>query len=152
MKSGLKKRKPVCFIFCEGNDNKTEVNYFSHFHGLQNAYSIRAISSKHSDLKGMFDYALDTLKRRGFNSNRGDRAYLLVDVDTDRKRNELMKNKLFLQKEYQKIAVCFSNPCFEMWFLCHFLESPAYFPVRRRFWALFESTFPDIRRITMYSP
>src|SRR5574344_75780 len=116
----MKKRtaRKVIYLFFEGQDNKTESLYFSHFKSED--YSLKLIPNGNTDPLGMLDYACAYLKRNTVLEVR-DRVFLLIDVDNKQKEAKLINGNFPAKVKKKKFEVIFSNPSFEIWFLNHFV-------------------------------
>jgi len=55
-----------------------------------------------------------------FNSKDGDEAWCVFDVDDYLKQNPQKFNEAIKKAEKNGIKLCWSNQCFEIWFLLHF--------------------------------
>ena len=115
----LLKRKRVIVFAYEGKNNKTESQYFSHFVSYDSDYIIKAFPSGVTDPKNMISTVKRKRSRYDYHSNE-DLTFLFIDGDCDTKKLELVKR---LQAKLPKdITIVLSNPCFELWFLNHFVS------------------------------
>ena len=111
----LKSKRVIVFGF-EGKNNKTETRYFSHFKPKNNIYILKFISTGFTDPENMFNSIIS--KRKRFDYGSKDLTYIFVDGDCDAEKiNKLQNNSK------KGIKVIVSNPCFELWFLNHFIET-----------------------------
>ena len=116
----LYKRKKVIVFAYEGKNNKTESQYFSHFTPCDADYIIKAFPSGVTDPKNMIATVKRKRSRFDYHSNE-DLTYIFMDGDCDKKKIELIKD---LQAKLPKdIRIILSNPCFELWFLNHFVST-----------------------------
>lgn len=115
-------RKNIILIAFEGK-NKTEFNYFKHFNNRDNKYNIVPLKSPETNPKGIADYALKYAKNNDIKNEYGDKIFCVIDLDLSQKQlNEYQE--LLSAKKYKEISCFVSNPCFEVWFLFHFLQHP----------------------------
>lgn len=115
-----RKQKPVILIVAEG-ENVTESKYFKSFQRQNASCNIRIIIAKHvTDPEGM----LQAIERRWrdleLDARKGDQAYVVLDLDCDQNKAELIKE---LESQTKEVQFIVSNPCFEVWFLLHFRYS-----------------------------
>jgi len=123
-KRGLKNFKPkrVILILCEGEENKTEKNYFEHFRNQDANYTIKVISKKGTDPINLVKAAKAYKKEYELTDN--DSIYCVFDADNDMKKNELIiKAQNMAYKN--KIKLIVSTPCIELWFLLHYKYTTA---------------------------
>lgn len=115
----LYKRKKVIVFAYEGKNNKTESQYFSHFISFDSDYIIKAFPSGVTDPKNMISTVKRKRSRFDYHANE-DLTYLFIDGDCDKKKLDLVKE---LQTKLPKdIKIVLSNPCFELWFINHFVS------------------------------
>ena len=127
--TGIKKRgrvthtrNPVVLFIAEGN-NKTEENYLSNF---QKRTGIRIVPANGNDTDpvNMISQLRKQAKEMGLSVKYGDKAYCIIDTDTDRAKQS--KIDIACSKQTSLVRVITSSPCFEEWFLCHFRKSTGY--------------------------
>lgn len=115
-----KKRRPVIIVNAEGN-NKTETNYLKKF--ASNRKFTLFFSSDHStDPLTMVKNIFKDQKEIGFDPSFGDRAFCLIDSDFDAGKNKKIKEAENYSSK-KNIDLIVSGPCFEIWFICHFIYS-----------------------------
>ena len=115
----LYKRKKVIVFAYEGKNNKTESQYFSHFSPANNDFIIKAFPSGVTDPKNMVSTVKRKRSRFDYHASE-DLTYIFMDGDCDKKKIELINE---LKKKLPKdIRIVLSNPCFELWFLNHFVS------------------------------
>lgn len=124
-RSSHSKRRPtpVWLIVCEGR-NKTEKNYINSLVcDLRKLdISVRIKPSEDTSPEGMIKKALEIAQSYGINAGEnGDRIICLMDSDLSDQR---ISKILSLKKDYPKIEIFISTPCFETWFLLHFVKNP----------------------------
>ena len=113
-------RKRVIVFGFEGKNNKTEMNYFSHFKPKDEKYILKCLSCGVTDPAGMINSIKN--KRRDFDYNsREDLTFIFVDEDC----NKVKKTKIDgIKKKLPKdIVIVRSKPIFELWFLNHFCKT-----------------------------
>lgn len=112
-------RKSIVLLAVEGN-NQTEKNYFN---GLKfrNARIVFATGND-TDPMNMTKALLRDYKRKGLTAELGDMAYCIVDGDLSKEKESQIVKADELIKEIQG-QVIVSNPCVEVWFICHFTDS-----------------------------
>ena len=71
-----------------------------------------------------------TMRDYDFDSENGDLAFCFMDLDCSREKEKQLREAaaLALQKGIHLVV---SNPCFELWFMCHFTESPRHYAQSR---------------------
>lgn len=118
--SGKRKRKRVILLATEGK-NKTETQYFSEFAKAQNEF-VRFVPGNYTDPVQMAVALRAKSTEMELDPSLGDKAYCLVDADFDDAKDKQIAgaDKIAFENNF-KILV--SSPCFEVWFLCHFLKS-----------------------------
>lgn len=125
-KRGIKKRKEkrIIFLCVEGKTNKTEKIYFNHFNSVQDVYRVHFIQGNETDPLGMLKATKKELQQNGRKKN--DLVFLVLDLDNNPSK---AKTVLEAKKEADKfnIHIILSNPCFEVWFLEHFIKTSKYF-------------------------
>lgn len=114
------KRKKVIVFSYEGKTNKTESIYFSHFVPCDDNCVIKHFSSGVTDPVKMVESTKS--KRKIFDYNaREDRTYIFIDGDNNKDKIKII-NEL-IAKQPRDIKIILSNPCFEIWFLNHFVKT-----------------------------
>ena len=111
-----RRQKPVILITAEGR-NVTETLYFRSFQEQHADYHIEILRQGHvTDPEGMLEKIDNYWKDNDLSEERGDIAFVVLDLDCDQNKARLVK-KLAAKSKPVFIA---SNPCFEVWFLLHF--------------------------------
>ncbi len=119
-----RKPKPVILIVAEG-ENVTETQYFKSFQNQNASCNIRLTLAKHiTDPEGMLKAIQTRWKDLGLDARKGDRAYVVLDLDCDDNKAKLIKT---IQRKAKETRFIISNPCFEVWFLLHFKYSTKQF-------------------------
>lgn len=111
-------RKKVIVFSYEGKNNKTEYQYFSHFSAHSDQYIIKPFSSGVTDPKNMVSATKKKRKKLDYNPKE-DLTFIFMDGDCDKKKKALISDiRKSLPKDIRIIVSC---PCFEIWFLNHFV-------------------------------
>ncbi len=122
--SELRKQKPIILIVAEG-ENVTETQYFRSFQRRNADKNIRIILAKHvTDPEGMLKALQNKWKEMSLDSRKGDKAYVVLDLDCDEKKAALISE---LGMKARDVEFIVSNPCFEVWFLLHYKYSTKQF-------------------------
>lgn len=141
-----RKRKvhPTILIISEGKD--TEVNYFKEFNlkyvnvdiKIADKNSAGKNKSRKTDPSHLVDKAIDYIEHKyDINEDDGDSVWCLIDVDLNyntpdaiNKRVGELDRAYKKTKDYEKerkknINLGISNPCFEIWYLLHYIYTTA---------------------------
>jgi hypothetical protein len=110
-------RRPLLFIAVEGN-NKTERVYLTGFKH-SSPFKLRFVPGNDTDPASMVSILRKTLKNE---MEDGDRAFCVVDMDNDFKKGGVIK-ELLAKNSGGRFDFILSNPCFEVWILCHYSGS-----------------------------
>lgn len=121
-KKEIRNKKPVIYLVVEGK-NKTEKNYLLYFNRRENNFNLYFVNSEATDPESMIKKAVDIYRKNDLNEKNGDKVFCLIDLDLSKERYQVI-NKMLQKNIYKKINVIFSNPCFEIWLLYHFIEYP----------------------------
>jgi hypothetical protein len=116
-----RERKPVVFIICEGS--KTEIRYFKNFSSRNSLIEVRPIESKHKSALSLVKRAKDAIGQEPYSPEDGDQLWCVFDRDGN--SDEQLQKADALAKRL-KYNIVFSNPCFELWLLLHFMDHSAY--------------------------
>jgi len=120
-KSQNRRTKPVWLIVFEGK-NQTEKLYFGHFnYGRDSLINLVPIGAGNTDPTGIVEYAVLYAKNNEIGIQEDDRIICVIDVDLSEDRDDEI---LQLKKKYNDVEIYVSNPCFETWFLLHFVDYP----------------------------
>jgi len=111
-------RRAVFWIATEGK-NTTETLYFNHFNKIQSEFHIRFTLGRYTDCRNMALVLEKTIKSADFDADLGDKGFCVFDLDIAADKSKILQ---ILIKENAKghMEFILSNPCFEVWFLCHF--------------------------------
>jgi hypothetical protein len=116
-----RRRRAIILMAVEGA-NKTEKNYFSHFNTVQNKYHIRFAPGNATDPRNMKEALRREIDKGEFNPDDGDKAYCVFDIDGEQGKSAVAK-ELVADEQKDGIEYVLSNPCFEVWYICHFNSS-----------------------------
>lgn len=130
--NSLKRRPPVrssyerVLIVCEGE--KTEPFYFS---GLIDFYKLNTANVEvdgecGSSPTSVVNHAIELYKEEHTKGNPYDRVYCVIDRDTHQCFSAALQ-RLSAQRPKGAFFAVVSIPCFEYWFLCHFIYTRAAF-------------------------
>ena len=121
-----RKVKRVLLIAAEGSSkNKTEKSYF---HNFQNeAVAVRFVSGDETDPVHLANRLKHEAQEMELQED--DFAACIVDADfTVEKNVQLSRADTILKKvRNTRAELIVSNPCFEIWYLCHFIYSTRQF-------------------------
>ena len=115
--SFTRERRPVIVIAAEGK-NKTEYQYFRDF-GRDVERQIVFADGNYTDPVQMAGVLIKKCEQRDWQRENGDRAYCLIDSDTDDKK-DIQIAKADRKLRAQGLQLLVSGPCFEIWYLCHY--------------------------------
>ena len=119
----IRKPKTKILIAVEGK-NKTEKNYFNNFENGQRPYNISYARGTNTDPLNLVAMLIKEIKELGLNLQNGDMAYCVFDTDTNQEKNIIINKAIELAKK-NRIIVITSSPCFEIWFLLHYIYTTA---------------------------
>lgn len=111
-----RKRRPIVYIICEGKE--TETKYFKHFRTRNCLVDIVPMSSKYQAAEHLVKHA-KSLVQQDYYPKDGDQIWCVFDCD-DNSNAALRNASDYAEKQGYKIA--YSNPCFEYWYLLHFIK------------------------------
>lgn len=111
-------RKKIILLATEGK-NKTETHYFRSLTGP--THVIRFAPGNYTDPVNMIQALKDEFEDKALSPEMGDAAYCLVDSDMDPVKDKQIESAD--AKAGNMATVIVSSPCFEVWFLCHFVKS-----------------------------
>lgn len=121
-KTKPRSRKRLILFSAEGH-NKTETFYLKDFtKEIGNIKLIRSHDNS-TDPVGMVNGLISTMEDTDFDPAIGDSAFCIFDMDCNRDKEKQIKEALQIAKGHN-IQLIISNPCFELWFLCHYIKTP----------------------------
>lgn len=116
-----RERRPIIYIICEGEE--TEIKYFKHFRSRNCLVEVTPVPSKHKAAEHLVKHARSLIGQMEYCPKDGDETWCVFDCDDN--SNESLKATADMAKKYG-YGVAFSNPCFEYWYLLHFMQYNAY--------------------------
>lgn len=121
-----KKLKPVLHIYCEGL--KTEPNYIhgylDEFHpGIRPLKVIEVEPTKKNTPVQLVDEAVK--KKADPSVPKHDIFWVVYDRESEAKYSSQLHQTAYEKAQARNIEVAFSNVCFEVWILLHFVDSSA---------------------------
>lgn len=116
-------RIPVTFIVCEGKE--TEPKYFRHFVRRNSGRIIHVKTSSYKDIYQLVSRSEQEIGRNTYDPLSGDQIWCVCDCDEN--DNDKIKKAVSAAKKHGYHLI-FSNPCFELWFLLHFVNQTAPLP------------------------
>ena len=108
-KIGNRKAKKILVIVCEG---QTECTYFNSYKERKSGLRIETLNCTATDPQNLMNFAL----KQKHELDDEDDVWCVFDLDNS--TNEAIQRAIKLAED--KIKVCLSNPCFELWYLLHF--------------------------------
>lgn len=111
--------KKLILLGVEGK-NSTEASYFLNFNRLQNTYRVKIAKGRDTHLFSLIDEL--NLCRKDTDFKKGDLMYCIFDLDNDPYKIKVA-DELIKKYRKQDIIFLYSNPCFELFFLWHFIYS-----------------------------
>ena len=115
-----RREKPVYLLVVEGW-NVTESNYFQGFQCQESNVNIKILRPNSvTDPKKMLSELRKKQKSLQLNLKKGDKLFLIADLDCDEEKAKTIRELMDKNKDVDFII---SNPCFEIWFLLHFIYS-----------------------------
>lgn len=121
--------------------NKTEKNYFSKFKDNKK-FAINFSNGNYTDPVNMALALIKDSQYETLDFKHGDKAYCIFDTDVDPlKQLEIEKAiSICLSRDAEVIL---SNPCFEIWFLCHFTDSTKYYSTNDELLKVLKRNIPE---------
>ena len=113
-----RQRKKIILLATEGK-NKTETHYFRSMSGP--SFLIRFAPGNYTDPVNMVHALKTEFEDQGLEKEMGDVAYCLIDSDIDPTKDIQIENADIQAGEVATVIV--SSPCFEIWYLCHYVKS-----------------------------
>ena len=110
------------FVAAEGR-NRTERNYLKGFMAEHENIVLRMVPQSATDPEGMAGNLASFMKEAGYSPEDGDLAFCLVDHDCNAGKDAQIQKALKIARKHG-FELVVSNPCFELWFLCHFTAAP----------------------------
>lgn len=110
-------------LFAAEGHNATETLYLRDLINNLNGVMLRKAHGNETDPVGMVENLIASMDTFGFDPDYGDLAFCFVDFDHDKGKEQQIKEALELAAS-SNIHIIISNPCFELWYICHFTSSP----------------------------
>lgn len=117
-----RKRNPIVLFAAEG-DNKTESIFLQNFQGKDRPRILQTFGNRTDPVK-MMKQLIKEAREKGLSVRDGDRAYCIIDTDTDKGKQSRIDAACRMETDLVKVIS--SSPCFEEWFLCHYRWSTGY--------------------------
>ena len=124
--SRIRRRNRLIIFAAEGH-NKTETIYLKELVNDQGGFKLRKSRDSSTDPIRMVTGLISAMDEYGFSAEDGDLAFCFIDLDLSREK-EMQLKKAAPTAEKHGIKLIVSNPCFELWFICHFTDSPKHYP------------------------
>ena len=118
----------------------TEKKYLSHLKRRDAGFVVHVVESPRKDALSIVNHCKKEVSNRGLSTKSGDRLFCVIDVDYNSEQ-KLMKAIETARKN--KIEVILSNPCFEVFFLYHFMEKVPSFSTPDEAVELLKKYIPD---------
>jgi hypothetical protein len=125
-KNSLKTRiHPKIYIFCNGE--LAEPQYFQEYKDHLKGHNIKI---EYKNFKGLAPWQFiekvikrkdELIKKEKFSEEDNDQIWCVFDIDQYLKENRKKFLKYIKKAKEEKINLAWSNECFELWFLIHFI-------------------------------
>jgi hypothetical protein len=122
-----RERRPLMLIAVEGR-NKTERTYFEGFRH-SSSFTVKFARGNDTDPASMIS-VLEKQMSKDCIPSEGDRAFCVIDMDCDQVKAQCVKD-MITKNEAAAFEIILSNPCFEVWILCHYSASTKVFGSNR---------------------
>lgn len=121
-----RERRSILLLSVEG-ENKTEKLYFKNY--ANEHIKVCFVPGNETDPIKMSRHLVDECSELELDAELGDFAFCLIDSDFDERKDEKITEADSIVKRVGAIEakVIVSNPCFEIWYLCHFVFSTKQF-------------------------
>lgn len=138
-----KKRTPkrILLIKAEGK-NKTEINYFKNFES--DTIHVIQVKGNETDPENMMRQLINQYNTDDLGDN--DLAVCLVDADFNFSKDAQLKKADKLIPKEKSIKLIVSNPCFELWFICHFIYTTRNYTSSDDVLKLLKNSIPDYEK------
>ena len=121
-KNSFRQRNRLVIFAAEGH-NKTETYYLQDFVKDTGKIKLHRSHDASTDPVGMVNGLISTIRELDFSPSEGDLAFCILDMDRNKDKEEQLKKAISLAEKHD-IQIIVSNPCFELWFICHFTKTP----------------------------
>ena len=115
-------RKRLVLFAAEGR-NRTESLYMRDLARDCASVTLHRSRDASTDPVGMVSGLVEAMGYYGFSAEHGDLAFCLVDFDLSHDKERQVRDALRIA-EAHGIRLIISNPCFELWYICHFTANP----------------------------
>ena len=115
-KSDSRNRKRIILIAAEGI-NMTESKYLRGFDDV--SFKLSFVTDKSTDPVNLMKSLIKTAEENNLSAELKDLAFCLVDADVNPKKDRQIRQADKLAADSKIASLIVSNPCFEIWFLCH---------------------------------
>ena len=115
-KSGSRNRKRIILIADEGH-NMTESKYLKSFDDV--SFTLRFVSDRSTDPVNLMNSLVNKAKELELSEEYGDMAFCLIDTDVNPNKDSQVRQADKIAAKSKTASLIVSNPCFEIWFLCH---------------------------------
>ena len=116
------KAKPKILLSCEG---ETEKIYFNNFIKRNAPYILEFALGNETDPVNLVKNLEKSIHKKGLDVELGDRAICILDTDTTKKRDKILKEAKEIALG-NNIKMMFFSPSFEIWFLLHLTFTSSY--------------------------
>lgn len=118
-------RKRLVLFAAEGR-NRTESLYMRDLARDCASVTLHRSRDASTDPVGMVNGLVEAMGYYGFSAEHGDLAFCLVDFDLSHDKERQVRDALRIA-EAHGIRLIISNPCFELWYICHFTANPRHY-------------------------
>ncbi len=118
----------------------TEKKYLDHLRKRNAGYVVHVIESPRKSAADVFRHCCKEVSNRGLNLKDFDVAYCVIDVDFNSKEKIL---KILESAAKKRIRIVISNPCYEVFYICHFKKDPPVFSTPKEAKEFLRELIPD---------
>lgn len=117
-------------LFAAEGHNKTETIYLKELVHDLGGFTLHKSRDSSTDPIRMVNGLIAAMDEYGLSAEDGDLAFCFIDLDISHDKETQLKKASQLAKR-KCIHLIVSNPCFELWFICHFTDSPKHYSSSR---------------------
>ena len=139
-----KRKRSTVFIVAEGH-NRTEKNYFRGFVAKHKNLTFKIVHDSSTDPERMAQSLADFMDEMDYSAEDGDMAFCLIDHDCNQTKDEQIQKALEIARK-RGFDVIVSNPCFEVWFICHYTSTPRNYSSSKEVLKELEEYLPDYEK------
>lgn len=110
-------------LFAAEGHNETERLYFKDLIRDTDGVVLKKAYGNETDPVGMVKNIIASMDTFGFDLDYGDIAFCLIDLDCNKTKEQQIREATKLAAD-NNIQIIVSNPCFELWYICHYTSSP----------------------------